>query len=129
MTGVHHTSAMKRLIVGFALLGFVTSALAVNKAELDQRTRRLTFKFAELQQNPAKRIPAEILRRAQGIVLLDRTKAGFVFGFQGGSGVAMVRNPKSKGWSPAAFVEANEASLGPQIGVQQSFIASTARSC
>ena len=122
VTGVHHTSAMKRLIVGFALLGFVTSALAVNKAELDERTRRLTFKFAEMQQNLDKQIPAETLRHAQGIVLLDRTKAGFVFGFQGGSGVVMVRNPKSKGWSPVAFVEANEASLGPQIGVQQSFI-------
>ena len=113
---------MKRLIVGFALLGLVTSALAVNKAELDERTRRLTVKFAEMQQKSDRRIPAETLRRAQGIVLLDRTKAGLIFGFQGGSGVALVRDPKSKDWSPIAFLKASEASLGPQIGVQQSFI-------
>ena len=104
-------------------MGFAATALAIDKAELDNRIRALTAKFEAMQQKPDKSIPADVLRKAKGIVLLDRTKAGFVFAYQGGSGVAMVRNTKSEKWSPAAFLTANEASLGFQVGGQQSFIA------
>jgi lipid-binding SYLF domain-containing protein len=34
----------------------------------------------------------------------------------------MVRDPQTSKWSPPAFVSANEASLGLQIGGQQSFM-------
>jgi lipid-binding SYLF domain-containing protein len=112
---------MKTIALGLILLGFVGSTLAVEKAELDNRIRMLTAKFDALQQKPDKRILAEHLRKAQGIVLLDRTKAGFVFAFQGGGGVALVRDSKSERWSPAAFLGAHEASLGFQIGGEQSF--------
>ncbi len=71
---------------------------------------------------PDKRITPENLRKAKGIVLLDRTKAGFLFAYQGGSGAAMVRDAKSGDWGPPAFLKASEASLGFQIGGQQSFI-------
>ena len=104
------------------MMGFAATALAIDKAELDNRIRALTAKFEAMQQKPDKCIPADVLRKAKGIVLLDRTKAGFVFAYQGGSGVAMVRNTKSEKWSPAAFLTANEASLGFQVGGQQSFI-------
>src|SRR3989442_4711498 len=43
-------------------------------------------KFVALQQKPDKRIPAETLRKARGIVLMERTKAGFLFAYQGGNG-------------------------------------------
>ncbi len=104
------------------LLGFTATALAMDKVELDNRIRTLTAKFEALQQKPDKSIPAETLRKTKGIVLLDRTKAGFVFAYQGGSGLAMVKNANSEKWSPAAFLTANEASLGFQVGGQQSFI-------
>jgi len=103
-------------------LGLVLSAVAADKPALDNRIRKLTAKFEAMQDNPEKRIPAETLRKAQGIVLLDRTKAGFIFAFQGGGGLAMVKDAKSARWSPAAFLTATEASLGFQIGGQQSFI-------
>jgi lipid-binding SYLF domain-containing protein len=79
-------------------------------------------KFEEMQAKPEKRIPAENLRKALGVVLLDRTKAGFIFAFQGGAGLAMVKDAKWGRWSAPAFVTANEASLGFQIGGQQSFV-------
>ena len=113
---------MKTALAGLFLLGFAATALAIDKAELDNRIRTLTAKFEALQQKPDKSIPAETLGKAKGIVLLDRTKAGFVFAYQGGSGVAMVKNANSEKWSPAAFLTANEASLGFQVGGQQSFI-------
>lgn len=92
---------------------------AVDRADLERRLERQISKFEAMQRkNP---IPAETLKKARGIVLLDRTKAGFIFAFQGGTGVAMVRDKQNQ-WGPVAFLKANEASLGFQIGGQQSFL-------
>jgi lipid-binding SYLF domain-containing protein len=113
---------MKKTVLGLMVLGVAASALALDKVELDNRVRFLTAKFEVLQQSPAKSIPAETLSKARGIVLLDRTKAGFVFAYQGGAGVAMVKDEKSGQWSPVTFLTANEASLGFQLGGQQSFV-------
>ena len=113
---------MKTLMVSLLLLGFVTSNFAADKAELDNQIRSLTAKFEALQQKPDRRIPTEQLRKAQGVVLLDRVKAGFIFAFQGGGGVALVKDATTEKWGPAAFLTANEASLGFQIGGEHSFV-------
>jgi len=112
---------MKTFIPGFILLSGALAVSAVDKAELDNRIRTLTARFESLQHQPDKSIPAEHLRKAHGVILLERTKAGFVFAYQGGGGVAMARDPAGGKWSPAAFVSANEASLGFQIGGEQNF--------
>ena len=112
-----------RILTLGLLLGFSTSSLALDKAALDTRIHKLTAKFEAMQQKSDRCIPPETLRKAHGIILLDRTKAGVVFAYQGGSGVALVRDPKSRKWSPAAFLEANEASLGFQIGGEHTFFA------
>lgn len=112
---------MKTKMLGLMLLGIATSALAVDRADLDNRIRSWTAKFAAMQQDPAKSIPAATLQKAKGIVLLDRTKAGFLFAYEGGAGVAMVKDAANH-WSPAAFLTADDAGLGVQIGGQQSFI-------
>jgi lipid-binding SYLF domain-containing protein len=117
-----HIFAMKRIIVGLLALGFVSSSIARDKADLDNLIRKLTSRFESMQSKPDKAIPVETLARAHGVILLDRTKAGFIFAFQGGGGVAVVKDPKSKKWSPAAFVSASEASLGFQAGGQQTFV-------
>jgi lipid-binding SYLF domain-containing protein len=113
---------MKTAMLAILVLGFAASAFAVDKAELDNRIRALTARFEAMQKRPDKTIPAETLQKAHGIALLDRTKAGFIFAYQGGGGVAMVKDSKSGNWGPAAFLCANEASLGFQIGGQQSFV-------
>ena len=114
---------MKILCLSLLSLGLVLSAAgAEDKASLDNRIRKLTAKFEALQEQSDKRIPADKLRAAQGIVLLDRTKAGFIFAYQGGNGLGMVKDPKSGVWGPAAFLKANEASLGFQVGGQKSFL-------
>jgi lipid-binding SYLF domain-containing protein len=103
-------------------MSLVASVLGVERADLDFRLSKLTLKLEVMQSKPDKRIPPEQFRNAQGIILLDRTKAGFLFAYQGGSGAVMVRDPKSGRWSPPAFLKASEASLGFQIGGQQSFV-------
>src|SRR5260370_10024111 len=99
---------MKTLTLGLILLGLVPSALGVEKAELDNRIQRLTAKFEALQHKPDKSVPADNLRNARGIILLDRTKAGFLFAYQGGGGVALVKDPQTEKWSAPAFLAANE---------------------
>ena len=112
---------MKKIMLGLAVAALAANALAIDRYELDQRVHMLTAKFEDMQARPDKCIPPSILREARGIVLLDRTKAGFLFAYQGGSGVAMVKDPMTQAWSPTAFVKANEASLGLQIGGEQNF--------
>jgi len=104
------------------VVGISIPAFALDQHELDERIRKLTNKFEAMQDKPDKKIPADDLSKAQGIILLERTKAGFIFAFEGGGGLAMVRDPKSQKWSAPAFLNANEASLGFQVGGQQSFI-------
>lgn len=111
-----------KVLTTLLLIGFCWAAAAVEKTELDRRAQKMLVKFESLQSKPDKRIPPEVLRKAKGIILLDRTKAGFIFAYQGGSGVAMVKDKKGK-WGPLAFMRADEASLGFQIGGQQSFFA------
>ena len=109
------------LLTSGLLVAATVSTWAIDKAELDKRIRLLTTKLQNMQEKGDKRIPAETLKKAQGIVLLDRTKAGFIFAYAGGSGVGMVKT-RSGNWSAPAFYKANEASLGFQIGGQQSFM-------
>jgi lipid-binding SYLF domain-containing protein len=115
------TPRMKKLLATLLFLNLAWGAVALDKTSLDQKTQKLLAKFETMQAMPDKRVPAEILGKAQGVILLDRTKAGFIFAYQGGGGVAMVKNKKGR-WSPLAFIKADEASLGFQIGGQQTFL-------
>jgi SH3 domain-containing YSC84-like protein 1 len=114
---------MRVVISSLLFMAFAWCAPAAERAELDGLVRKLMFKLETLQTKADKRVPAHSLRQAQGIILLDRTKVGFLFAYQGGSGLVMARDAKTGGWSPPAFVNANEASLGFQIGGQKSFVA------
>jgi lipid-binding SYLF domain-containing protein len=104
------------------VLALAGPAAAIDKLDLDARVRKITARFEELQQKPDKRVPADMLRKAQGILLLDRTKAGFIFAYQGGSGVALVKDKKSGKWGPVAFLTASEGSFGALVGGQKSFL-------
>lgn len=114
------TIMIKKLLTACATVAVACSCFALEKAELDLRAQKLISKFEKMQEKPDKHVPAEMLQKARAIILLDRTKAGFVFAYQGGAGIAMAKDKKNK-WSPFAFLKADEASLGLQIGGQQSF--------
>jgi SH3 domain-containing YSC84-like protein 1 len=117
-----HIAAMKKITALLVTMSLAVSAFAKDKAQLDNVIRKIAAKFDSMQSNPGKAVPAEMLSKAEGIVLMDRTKGGFIFAYQGGGGVAMVRDTATRNWSAPAFLTANEASLGFQIGGQQSFV-------
>src|SRR6267142_1195279 len=104
------------LLASLLFLGFAAPTLATERDNLDQRIRRLTDRFEAMQAKPDKRISPEVLRKAQGIILLDGTRAGFMFAYQHSDGVAMVKDSRTGQWGPASFLGANEASQGLQIG-------------
>lgn len=109
-------------LAGLLFAAALSAPAAIQKNDLDQRIQVLTAKFEALQRQSDERIPAEVLNRAQGIILLDRTKAGFGFAYQGGNGVALVRDASDGSWGPAAFVRANETSFGFQAGGEHNFL-------
>jgi lipid-binding SYLF domain-containing protein len=102
------------------LLGLAASGLGAERDNLDQRIRNLSDRFEAMQAKPGKRISPEILRKAQGIILLDGTKAGLLFAYQHAGGVAMVKDSRTGEWGSASFLGANEASQGLQIGGERS---------
>jgi lipid-binding SYLF domain-containing protein len=110
---------MKKLILTTLLLGLVAAAFAAAKDELDDRVRKLMAKFDSLQANAEARIPAEQLKKATGVIIMERTKGGLVFGYENGFGIAMVRT-KGK-WGAHSFMNSHEGSFGAQIGGKSTF--------
>jgi lipid-binding SYLF domain-containing protein len=63
-------------------------------------------------------VPAWLIERAYGIVVLPQVvKGAVIFGGRGGRGVMAVRNPDGS-WSNPVFVTLTGASFGLQFGVQ-----------
>lgn len=115
------------LALGIPLLGaFVHLAeanpLKKSAEKLDFRIRRSAERFVDMQSEPGKRIPADLLARARGIIILHKFKAGFGIGGEAGNGVALVRDKGTGLWSAPAFVSSAEGSYGLQIGAQESTI-------
>jgi len=90
--------------------------------KLDLRIRRASERFVEMQADPKKRIPADVIAKAHGIIILHKVKAGLGIGGEAGNGVAMVRNKTTSAWSAPAFIASAEGSYGLQIGAQESVI-------
>jgi len=112
--------AMLPFLLCLLFLGLALQGLAAERDNLDQRIRNLADRFEAMQTKPAKRISPEVLRKAQGIILLDGTKAGLLFAYQHAGGVAMVKDSRTGEWGPALFLGANEASQGLLIGGERS---------
>ncbi len=99
----------------------VAEAAPVPAPEPDKLAARLENAEAilrEFQADPQLAIPAEVLREARGLVIVNQVKGGLVVGLQFGYGVVLARRPDGS-WSVPVFVRAGEASLGIQLGGQR----------
>ena len=110
---------MKTFLFTTLLLGFVATTFGDTKSELDDHVHKLMAKFDSLQANAKARIPAKKLNKATGIVIMDRSKGGLVFGYEKGSGVALVKNQGN--WGAFSFMSSHETSFGVQIGGKSTF--------
>jgi lipid-binding SYLF domain-containing protein len=100
-------------------------ALVVAPLLQAQPTERMTARIEtceailrEFQADPQLAIPAEVLREAKAIVIVNQVKGGLILGLQYGYGVVLARRDDGS-WSIPVFIKAGEASLGLQLGGQR----------
>jgi lipid-binding SYLF domain-containing protein len=98
-----------------ALVAASTAVAALDRATIVSHLDSCEAILQDIQGNVKTAIPADILRRAKGIVIVNQFQAGFIFGVKDGYGVALARRPNGK-WSVPAFLRAGELSFGFQAG-------------
>ncbi len=110
---------MKRLISLALTLLVTTAALQADRSlprkDYVTRVESCEAIIREFQYDPATRIPAEVLRAAKTIVIINQFKAGFIFGVKDGYAVAMSKRPDGT-WSLPGLMNAGEMSVGFQLG-------------
>ncbi|MDM8561559.1 lipid-binding SYLF domain-containing protein [Candidatus Parabeggiatoa sp. HSG14] len=63
-----------------------------------------------------KKIPKELMQKAQALAVINTKKGGFIFAIEAGTGVMSVNNGED--WSNLAFVTSSAASVGFQAGIE-----------
>ena len=97
------------------LLGTLRAESALTRKNVITELDSCEAIIREMQGNFKTAIPAEYLRKARGIIIINQFQGSFILGVKDGYGVAMVRRPNGK-WSVPAFLKAGELSFGFQIG-------------
>jgi len=93
--------------------------LAAQKEDKDaaERIRKAADVLQELAGTPDKKVPNELLERAEAIAVIpNMIKGAFGIGGRWGKGVVSQRLENGR-WSPPAFIEVGGGSFGAQIGV------------
>lgn len=93
----------------------VSRAAPLSRNDLVERLDSCEAILQDIQGNIHTAIPADVLHRAKGIVIINQFQGGFIFGIKDGYAVAMVRRPNGR-WSVPAFLRTGEFSFGLQIG-------------
>jgi lipid-binding SYLF domain-containing protein len=109
---------MKKFLTALFFATAVTGGLAASgltRTTVIEHLDTCEAILQDIQGNVKTAIPADILRRAKGIVIVNQFQAGFIFGVKDGYAVALVRRPNGK-WSVPAFLKAGELSVGLQAG-------------
>jgi lipid-binding SYLF domain-containing protein len=111
---------MKKIMLTFAAVSLVTAMTCTAEQDKHDTTERLDKAAAvlhEVMATPDKGIPEEVMEHAKCVAVVPHMiKGGFVFGAQGGRGVATCRT--EHGWSAPAFFAITGGSWGLQIGVE-----------
>ena len=109
---------MKKVMFVLAMLSLGTLCWAGSALQdATERLNNATSVMHEIMGMPDKGIPEEVLQHAKCVgVIPHMVKGGFVFGAEGGKGVATCRT--ANGWSAPAFITISGGSWGLQIGVE-----------
>ena len=109
---------MKKIMTFVAVLSL--SSIAWAGSDREQTVDRMDHAGAvlhEIMSAPDRGIPEEVLEHAKCVAVVPHMlKGGFVFGAEGGRGVATCRT--AGGWSAPAFFTITGGSWGLQIGVE-----------
>jgi lipid-binding SYLF domain-containing protein len=107
---------LKRILIVTALTFAVSlTAVASDREDDVNRTRKAAEVFKQIMDTPDKGIPHDLLESAKCIAIIPGDKKfAFVFGGSYGRGVATCRT--GNGWSAPMFVAVDGGSVGYQIG-------------
>jgi len=112
---------MRTKFVLLVICGFLLFSVSVNAASeksLKEKIERSNLYLEDVMEAPDKGIPASLLKKCLGVVIIRQYKAGFIFGVKGGTGVALKKDKETRKWSAPSFVASAEGSFGLQIGGQ-----------
>jgi lipid-binding SYLF domain-containing protein len=109
---------MKKIMLLVAVVGLAPLCWAdQSKEQIDDRLQKAAEVLHQVMATPDKGIPQEVIDHAKCIAVVPHlVKGGFVFGAEGGRGVATCRT--EHGWSAPAFFDVEGGSWGLQIGVE-----------
>jgi SH3 domain-containing YSC84-like protein 1 len=109
---------MKKIMCVLALMSLATIGWAKDDKQTDvDRLDQAGEVLHQVMAAPDKGIPQEVMDHAKCVAVVPHmVKGGFVFGAEGGKGVATCRT--SHGWSAPAFFTIAGGSWGLQIGVE-----------
>jgi SH3 domain-containing YSC84-like protein 1 len=107
------------LCVCMLLTCFIVSPACADNSKLNIKISEADDLLREIMQMPEQSIPADLLSKAEGIVIFPSVlKGGFIFGARYGTGVALSRDKKTRQWSAPCFYRIAGGSWGLQIGGQ-----------
>jgi len=109
---------MKKIMFALAVLSLATLGWAkdTKQSDIDRLDKAATV-LNEVMAAPDKGVPQEVMDHAKCVAVVPHmVKGGFVFGAEGGKGVATCRT--EHGWSAPAFFAITGGSWGLQIGVE-----------
>ena len=109
---------MKRIMMLAVLLSVASLSWAENPTDATaDRLAQAGDVLHKIMSAPDKGIPEEVMDHAKCVAVVPHLiKGGFIFGAEGGRGVATCRTPD--GWSAPAFFAITGGSWGAQIGVE-----------
>lgn len=118
---VRHRTLPALLLAGLVVLVAIGSAAAAEVPQKIQQTINDANSVLTTFAAPGeKQIPPAVLHGAECIAALPNiTKGAFIFGGEGGKGLMSCRE-KSGAWGPPLMISIASASVGFQIGVEQS---------
>ena len=108
-------SISRILLLAFIAVAATQTFAQTKREDLVVQVETCEAILQEFMASPKTAIPANVLKEAKGIVIVNQFQLGFVVGGKGGYGVVLAR--KSNGqWSVPAFLDTGEASFGFQLG-------------
>jgi SH3 domain-containing YSC84-like protein 1 len=116
--GKNEVQMMKKILFLVAMMSLAAMSWAdETKQTVDDRLHQAGEVLRQVMATPDKGIPQEVLDHAKCIAVVPHLiKGGFIFGAEGGRGVATCRT--AHGWSAPAFFDVEGGSWGLQIGAE-----------
>lgn len=115
---LHTFQAALLLAVASATLSPLAFGESREMDRLLNRSEKIVKSIRNIQANEDSKIPASVMREAEGIILLKQYEAGVIFGAKGGFGL-VVQKLEDGSWGIPAWVRTTEITGGIQLGAQK----------